>query len=105
MPKNKSKKMMPQQPASKGSSIKVFGLILIIYSIIAFFLNWGILHFSVSSTFALYWRTFWDPLTLLTSKLVGHVWLISGFLAWFVNGFFAIVWSIAAFLLGVILVK
>jgi len=100
MSKSKSKK--PQFQPSQGGGIKLFGLLLILYAIAAFLVNFRIVHV-LFFTYSYAWL--WNPLSLLTPNVVGRIWLVSAALAAVVNFFFSVIWSIAVFLFGVILVK
>jgi hypothetical protein len=83
-------------PRKPGGSLKLFGLLLILAAVVCFLVNFDILHLWLLDK--LTWL--WNPLSLLTTKLVGHTWLISSALAWMLNGIFALIWSIALFIIG-----
>jgi len=102
MSKSKSKKPQQQSQPSQGGGIKLFGLLLILYATAAFLVNFRIVHV-LFFTYSYAWL--WNPLSLLTPNVVGRIWLVSAALAAVVNFFFSVIWSIAVFLFGVILVK
>lgn len=81
--------------------LKIIGVLLIVYSVFCGMVNLGLWHpWGIGDITAL-----WNPLSLITPSLVGNIPFISDAIAWLVNGVFAVIWSIAMFIIGLILLK
>ena len=80
---------------------KALGGFLILAAFVCIAVNLGIYH-PFPLTLLPGW--FWNPLSLLTSRIVGNVPLISGSIGWLVNGVFSVIYSAVLFVIGVFLV-
>jgi len=81
--------------------IRLLGVFLLVYAVACFLVNFGFWRPWVFADVA--W--FWNPFSLLTSKFVGGIPIISGGLTSVVNGVFSVIWSIIMGVVGLILVK
>ena len=73
----------------------MIGLLMVLVAAASFAVNFGIWH----GLFAkITWL--WNPLSLLTPRLVGHIWVLSSALAYVVNGIFAALYSAVLFVIG-----
>jgi hypothetical protein len=80
-----------------GKMAKIFGVGLIFCAIVDFAINFGLYH-NILLNILPHW--FFNPLILLTSRVVGGIWLIGGALGWFLNYIFALVYSAVLFVIG-----
>jgi len=92
---SKQGKVANQGNQSHGT-IRAVGLILILISIASFLVNFGIFHPWLFAKIT--WL--WNPLSMLTPRLVGHIWVLSSALAYVVNGIFAALYSAVLFVIG-----
>jgi hypothetical protein len=79
-----------------GRKAKVVGLLLVLTAGACLLVNFGIWHPWLLGDVA--WL--WNPLSLFTPGLVGDIPLISGGLAFLLNGVFAVIWSVVLFVIG-----
>ena len=91
---SKQGKVANQGNQSHGT-IRAVGLILILISIASFLVNFGFVTWLFAK---ITWL--WNPLSLLTPRLVGHIWVLSSALAYVVNGMFAALYSAVLFVIG-----
>jgi hypothetical protein len=80
-----------------GKIAKVFGLGLVFCAIVDFAINFGLYH-NVLINMLPSW--FFNPFSLLTSRIVGNIFLVSGALGWFLNYIFAFGYSVVLFVVG-----
>jgi hypothetical protein len=80
-----------------GMKSKIVGALIIFVSIVCFLINFGIwFHWPLT----LFPGWFWNPLSLLTSGIVGNVPIISGSIGFILNYIFALVYSAVMFVIG-----
>jgi hypothetical protein len=91
------------------AKLKIFGLLLMFTAIASFIVNFALWNFwifeNLSFLINLVPGWFWNPLSLLTSRIVGDIPVVSWGLGWVLNYVWAVVWSFALFIVGLILVK
>ena len=76
---------------------KAFGGLLCFVAVVSFIVTFGIWH-NVLLNFLPSWV--FNPLSLLTPRIVGNIFLVSGTLGWFLNYIFALVYSAVLFAIG-----
>jgi len=93
--KTKAAAVVPD-PRKPGGSLRVIGLLMVLVATASFAVNFGIWHPWLFAKIT--WL--WNPLSLLTPRLVGHIWVLSSALAYVVNGIFAALYSAVLFVIG-----
>ena len=93
--KTKSAAAVPD-PRKPGGSLRAIGLLMVLVAAASFAVNFGIWHPWLFAKIT--WL--WNPLSLLTPRLVGHIWVLSSALAYVVNGIFAALYSAVLFVIG-----
>ena len=93
--KTKAAAVVPD-PRKPGGSLRVIGLLMVLVAAASFVVNFGIWQPWLFAKIT--WL--WNPLSLLTPRLVGHIWVLSSALAYVVNGIFAALYSAVLFVIG-----
>ena len=93
--KTKAAAVVPD-PRKPGGSLRVMGLLMVLVAAASFAVNFGIWHPCLFAKIT--WL--WNPLSMLTPRLVGHIWVLSSALAYVVNGIFAALYSAVLFVIG-----
>ena len=85
------------------------GVLLILLAVFSFVVYFGLYHFwifnSLTPILKIFPSWFVNPLSLLTSGIVGNIWLISAALAVVINGVFAVIYCFGLFIVGLTLAK
>ena len=94
--RSKSNIKVDAEPKGGKGTIRLIGLLMVLVAAASFVVNFGIWHPWLFAKIT--WL--WNPLSLLTPRLVGHIWVLSSALAYVVNGIFAALYSAVLFVIG-----
>jgi hypothetical protein len=88
-----------------SKKLKVVGSLFLVLTAFCFGVNFHIFHLTSWPLLSLLPSYFLNPLSLLIPKIVGHIPLISGALAFALTYIFASLWSIGLGALGVVCLR